>query len=81
VTPVGYPAEIIGKKYGALALHLYSINPLVGVVNGFRWSLGGSSHVTLDWSSVGISAVVILVLALSGLRYFRATEDNFADII
>jgi lipopolysaccharide transport system permease protein len=81
VTPVGYPTEIVGQKYGALALRLYSLNPMVGVVNGFRWAIGGRENVPMDWTSLGLAVVIVAGLVISGLTYFRATEDGFADII
>ncbi|HEY0257612.1 MAG TPA: ABC transporter permease [Candidatus Methylacidiphilales bacterium] len=81
ITPVGYPAALVRNKFGETAYHLYCLNPMVGVINGFRWSIGGSSHVVMDWSSVLISVLVVTVVTASGLRYFRATEETFADII
>ncbi len=54
---------------------------MVGVINGFRWAIGGRAHVTMDWNSVWISILVVIIIMASGLRYFRATEETFADII
>jgi lipopolysaccharide transport system permease protein len=81
LTPVGFPSDVVRAKYGAVAYNLYSLNPMVGVINGFRWSVGGHAHVGMDWNSLFISIAIVLVIAVSGLRYFRATEDTFADII
>jgi lipopolysaccharide transport system permease protein len=81
LTPVGFPSEVVRQKYGAVAYHFYALNPMVGVINGFRWAVGGSAHVRMDWNSLFVSILVVLVIAVSGLRYFRATEENFADII
>jgi lipopolysaccharide transport system permease protein len=81
LTPVGFPSEVVRQKYGAVAYHFYALNPMVGVINGFRWAVGGSAHVRMDWNSLLVSILVVLVIAVSGLRYFRATEENFADII
>jgi lipopolysaccharide transport system permease protein len=87
ITPVGYPVGAVRRSLGGLphpfnhlVYDLYCLNPMVGVINGFRWSIGGG-HVPLDWLSVGIALTVTAFLFLTGLRYFRSTEDNFADII
>jgi lipopolysaccharide transport system permease protein len=52
-----------------------------GVINGFRWAVGGGSGTPLDWNSVGISILMVLLITVLGLRYFRSTEKTFADII
>jgi lipopolysaccharide transport system permease protein len=57
---------------------LYSLNPLVGIIDLFRWSVTGSA---LYVPSVIISAAVILFLLALGVWYFRRTEKTFADII
>jgi len=54
---------------------------MVGVINGFRWCIGGGAHVAIDPVSVVISLAVTLVLIVTGLRYYRGKEDEFADII
>jgi len=81
ITPVGYPGALVRDKYGETAFQLYSLNPMVGVIGGFRWAIGGNNHVPMDWSSVLISILVVTIITVSGLRYFRATEETFADII
>jgi lipopolysaccharide transport system permease protein len=90
ITPVGFPSEVVRHKCESLPLpaplgHLlydfYCLNPMVGVINGFRWSIGGAAHVHMDWFTVAITTMVVLVVGISGLRYFRSVEDNFADII
>ena len=53
---------------------------MVGVINGFRWAIGGAP-LSLDWNSVWVSLLVTTLLVVFGLRYFRATEETFADII
>ncbi len=75
VTPVAYSASIISQKWQLV----YSLNPMAGVVNGFRWALlgAGSGPDSALWVSVGIS----LLLLLSGLVYFRNMERTFADTI
>lgn len=74
-TPVGYSAAIIAPKW-QLA---YSLNPMAGVVNGFRWALlgVGNGPDTALWISMAISILVLV----SGLFYFRSMEKTFADTI
>jgi lipopolysaccharide transport system permease protein len=84
ISPVGYSrAEIIRRMpdfFGQVIYALYPVNPMVGVIDGFRWAIGGSTAV-LDWNSVLISILVTGLIMVLGLRYFRATEETFADII
>lgn len=74
-SPIIYPLSIVPEKWQAL----YSLNPLVGIIEAFRW-------VTLDtpapdFVSIGVSFMAILVLLAGGLVYFRRRERSFADII
>jgi lipopolysaccharide transport system permease protein len=58
---------------------IYGLNPMVGVIEGFRWSwLGGAEP---DWRMMSVSLIVVAGLLVGGLYYFRKTEDTFADII
>jgi lipopolysaccharide transport system permease protein len=75
-SPVGYSASIVPQKYGLL----YICNPMVGIINGFRWSLLGA-HSAMLWPSITLSAVVALAALCGGGIYFRRTERTFADII
>lgn len=59
---------------------LYWLNPLAGVIDGFRWAILGGDHI-LYLPGVFLSAAVIGLIVLTGLRYFRRTEQTFADII
>jgi lipopolysaccharide transport system permease protein len=74
-TPVGYRTDLLPNWRALLAL-----NPLTGVVNGFRWCLLGNE---LDFYGPGliVSLVITAVLLATGLRFFRATERQFADVI
>jgi lipopolysaccharide transport system permease protein len=74
-TPVAYPSSIIPQRWRPL----YGLNPMAGVVEGFRWALLGKSDPpgALLWVSV---AVVILLL-IGGLYYFRRMEQQFADVV
>jgi lipopolysaccharide transport system permease protein len=71
---VGFSSDVIPDKWRLL----YSLNPLVGVIDLFRWAITGS---TLYVPSLVISAVVIVLLLVIGIWYFRRTERTFADII
>ncbi|GIK10714.1 MAG: transport permease protein [Anaerolineaceae bacterium] len=74
-TPVAYSSSVISPKWQIV----YSLNPMAGVVNGFRWALLGSGNgpdVAL-WVSAAISILVLV----TGLFYFRSTEKTFADTI
>jgi homopolymeric O-antigen transport system permease protein len=79
VTPVMYSSEEVQKKFGETGLMLYSLNPMVGVVDGFRWCLHGG--VTLHAVPFSISCLVSVVLLTFGTWYFRRTEKSFADVI
>jgi len=80
VSPVGFSSTVIRERFGDLLFMLYSLNPMVGVVDGFRWALlGGEANVY--WPGLALSSVVTVGFAVFGIRYFRATEKAFADVI
>lgn len=81
VTPVPYTSEIVRQKFGQTVYDLYCLNPMVGVINGFRWCVGGNVQVPFDGFSLLVAIGVVAALLMSGLWYFRATEEVFADII
>ncbi len=75
LTPVAYSAKVISDKWQLV----YSLNPMAGVVNGFRWALlGSNSGPNLN---MAISVLISLVILVSGLFYFRSMERTFADTI
>jgi lipopolysaccharide transport system permease protein len=76
VSPVGFSSSIIPGKWRLL----YSINPMVGVIDGFRWALLGQ-NIQLYWPGFLLSIGLTFLIFLSGLRYFRKTERTFADVI
>jgi lipopolysaccharide transport system permease protein len=59
---------------------LYSVNPMVGVIDGFRWCLLGARN-GIYWPGLGIAVIGVVVLVVSGTWYFRKTEQTFADVI
>ena len=75
VTPVAYPASLIDEPWRTI----YGLNPMVGVVEGFRWALLSAN--TTPGPTVAISTGVALVVLATGLRYFRHTEGTFADVV
>jgi len=76
VSPVGYASGHVGDKWKLL----YSLNPVVGVIDGFRWSLLGGEN-QIDPRSFGLSLAVTAALLVWGISYFRRTERTFADVI
>ena len=74
-SPIVYPIETIPA---GIWRTLYGLNPMVGVVQGFRWALFGGTPPDL---TMLISAVVVLALFISGLYYFRRMEKTFADVV
>jgi homopolymeric O-antigen transport system permease protein len=73
-TPVAYPLALVPPEWRSL----YALNPMVGVVEGFRWALLGNGSLGI---SVLFSAGAVVVLLAGGLFYFRRTEQTFADIV
>ena len=76
VSPVGFSSNIVPEQWRLL----YSLNPMVGVIDGFRWAiLGGNTQ--LYWPGFLLSLTLVLVILVTGIVYFRKTEKTFADVI
>jgi lipopolysaccharide transport system permease protein len=76
ISPVGFTSAIIPERWRLL----YALNPMVGVIDGFRWAmLGGESR--LYWPGFLLSLALVILVLVSGIRYFRKMERTFADII
>ncbi len=75
LTPIIYASSMVPVRFRAL----YSLNPMVGVTDGFRWAMLGLT--APDWFMLAISWGVVFLLLISGLYYFRRVEITFADII
>lgn len=77
-TPIAYPAETIVNNLPPWANVLYYLNPMAGVVEGFRWSIiGGAAPSEYSWISFGLT----FLLFLSGIVYFKKIEKVMADIV
>lgn len=76
VSPVGFSSSVVPEKWRIL----YSMNPMVGVIDGFRWAILGK-QATLYWPSLSLSIGMVTVLLITGVVYFRRTEKTFADVI
>src|ERR1043166_213726 len=74
-TPVAYPSSLVPEPWRAL----YGLNPMAGVVEGFRWALLGKAQGPGPLLAVSVAAVVVLLVG--GLMYFRRTESTFADVV
>lgn len=76
VSPVGFSSSVVPEKWRLL----YALNPMVGVIDGFRWCILGA-QAPLNWPSLAVSIVAVAVFLWLGIRQFRATERSFADLI
>ncbi|MBA3806576.1 MAG: ABC transporter permease [Acidobacteria bacterium] len=74
-TPVAYPSSLVPARWRAL----YGLNPMAGVVEGFRWALLGKTEA--PGALLGVSVAVVLLTLIGGLYYFRRMEQTFADIV
>ena len=74
-SPVVYPSSLLSEPWRTV----YGINPMAGVVEGFRWALLGTN--TKPGPIIFVSTLVALVLLISGAFYFRRLEKSFADVV
>lgn len=75
ITPIVYPASEVPEQLR----YLYALNPMVGVVEGFRWAILNTS--TPPGPMVAVSAVISVLILISGMFYFRRMERTFADMV
>jgi lipopolysaccharide transport system permease protein len=75
ISPVVYPSSLLDEPWRTI----YAVNPMVGVLEGFRWALLGKG--TAPGPMIGLSVVVSIVLLVTGGFYFRRMERNFADVV
>lgn len=76
VSPVGFPSSVVPEQFRLL----YSLNPMTGVIDGFRWCILGGEHL-LYLPGLALSVAGVIVLVVTGIAYFRKTERTFADVI
>jgi lipopolysaccharide transport system permease protein len=76
ISPVGFYSRVVPQHWRLL----YSCNPAVGIIDGFRWAILGGQH-SLYLPGFGISTTAIIMLLVTGLWYFRRMERTFADVI
>ncbi len=74
-SPVVYPVSLIPEQWRLL----YSLNPMVGVIEGFRWAVLGQG--SPDFRMMIISGVVVLAILIGGIVYFNQVEETFADVV
>jgi lipopolysaccharide transport system permease protein len=76
ISPVGFQSGVVPARFRLL----FSMNPMVGIIDGFRWSILGR-QATVYWPGILIAIIETAFLLLSGFWYFRKTERTFADVI
>ena len=76
MSPIAFTTADLPERWRVL----YSLNPMVGIIDGFRWSILGD-RVAIDPASIAISAAVTAMLLVVGTWYFRRMERSFADVI
>lgn len=76
ISPVGFSSSVVPEKWR----FLYSLNPMVGVIDGFRWGLLGQK-VPLYGPGLVLSSIMTLIIIITGVLYFKSMERTFADVI
>jgi len=76
ISPVGFSSEVIPARWRLF----YSINPMVGVIDGFRWALLGDKS-GIYWPGFVLSLLLVVFVLVTGILYFKRTERRFADVI
>jgi lipopolysaccharide transport system permease protein len=76
ISPVGMVSGAVPERWRLL----YSLNPMAGIIDGFRWSILGGAH-ALYWPGLLLSIAITVFLVITGIYYFRRTERSFADVI
>ncbi len=82
ISPIAFSSNSIyaSEKLPEWVKFIYSLNPMVGVIDGFRWCITGG-QLALNTQAFLISVVITLLLLIAGVRYFRKMERHFADVI
>lgn len=80
VSPVGFSSAVVRERFGEAAHLAYALNPMVGVIDGFRWSILGTGHPP-GGAALAVSLLSAAAFLALGLRYFRGHERRFADVV
>jgi lipopolysaccharide transport system permease protein len=75
ISPVGFQSSVVPERFRLL----YALNPMAGVIDGFRWCLLGTQ--SMYWPGLAVAVTDVIILVASGIWYFRKTEQTFADVI
>jgi lipopolysaccharide transport system permease protein len=75
ITPIAYPSSMVPEQWQLI----YALNPMAGVVEGFRWALLGVD--TAPGPMLAVSTTIAIIIMISGLFYFRRMERTFADTV
>jgi lipopolysaccharide transport system permease protein len=76
ITPIAYPASLVPEKWRLI----YALNPMTGVVEGFRWAILGSAK-SAPGPMMIVSTTISIVMLVTGMFYFRRMERQFADMV
>ena len=76
ISPVGFSSSIVPEEWRML----YSLNPMAGVIEGFRWAITGRTAI-IYWPGYWLSVLLVILICISGFWYFRRMERSFADVI
>jgi lipopolysaccharide transport system permease protein len=76
VSPVGFQSGVVPARYRLI----FSLNPMVGIIDGFRWCILGA-QTNIYWPGFVLAVIDVAALVTSGIWYFRKTEQTFADVI
>ncbi len=76
VSPIAFTSDLVPARWRPL----YELNPMVGIIDGFRWALL-RGHAPSPWTGLAYSCALVVVLLVTGVWYFRKTEKTFADVI
>ena len=76
ISPVGFSSAIVPEEWRLL----YFLNPMVGVIDGFRWALFGDAF-PVYWPGLGLSFLLVILMLIGGVAYFRRMERSFADVV
>lgn len=76
ISPVGFSSNVVPEQWR----FIYSVNPMVGVIDGFRWAILGGDFL-IYWPGFILSCLLSIIFLILGVRYFRKMEFSFADVI